>query len=121
MRIINEPTAAALSYEANHQDHKKVLVYDLGGGTFDVSVVGIQDNVVEVLASHGNNHLGGDDFDAKIVAHLVEHLQTQGADPTGSRRAMARITRAAEIAKIALSDQPWSTCRWNWRGKIMKR
>ena len=107
MRIINEPTAAALSYEANHQDHKKVLVYDLGGGTFDVSVVGIQDNVVEVLASHGNNHLGGDDFDAKIVAHLVEHLQTQGADPTGSRRAMARITRAAEIAKIALSDQPY--------------
>jgi len=82
-------------------------VYDLGGGTFDVSVVGIQDNVVEVLASHGNNHLGGDDFDAKIVAHLVEHLQTQGADPTGSRRAMARITRAAEIAKIALSDQPY--------------
>lgn len=107
MRIINEPTAAALSYEANHQDHKKVLVYDLGGGTFDVSVVGIQDNVVEVLASHGNNHLGGDDFDAKIVAHLVEHLKTQGADPTGSRRAMARITRAAEIAKIALSNQPY--------------
>ena len=108
MRIINEPTAAALSYEANHQDHKKVLVYDLGGGTFDVSVVGIEDNVVEVLASHGNNHLGGDDFDAKIVAHLVEHLKTQGADPSGSRRAMARINRAAEIAKIALSDQPYA-------------
>lgn len=107
MRIINEPTAAALSYEANHQDHKKVLVYDLGGGTFDVSVVGIEDNVVEVLASHGNNHLGGDDFDAKIVAHLVEHLQKQGADPTTSRKAMARITRAAENAKIALSDQPY--------------
>ena len=107
MRIINEPTAAALSYEANHQDHKKVLVYDLGGGTFDVSVVGIQDNVVEVLASHGNNHLGGDDFDARIVAHLVEHLKTQGADPTTSRKALARITRAAEIAKIALSDQPY--------------
>jgi len=107
MRIINEPTAAALSYEANHQDHKKVLVYDLGGGTFDVSVVGIQDNVVEVLASHGNNHLGGDDFDAKIVARLVEHLQKQGADPTTSRKAMARITRAAENAKIALSDQPY--------------
>ncbi|MBZ4193024.1 MAG: Hsp70 family protein [Candidatus Contendobacter sp.] len=107
MRILNEPTAAALSYEANHQDHKKVLVYDLGGGTFDVSVVGIEENVVEVLASHGNNHLGGDDFDAKIVAHLVEHLKTQGADPTGSRRAMARINRAAEIAKIALSNQPY--------------
>ena len=107
MRIINEPTAAALSYEANHQGHKKVLVYDLGGGTFDVSVVGIQDNVVEVLASHGNNHLGGDDFDAKIVEHIVEHLKKQGADPSGSRRAMARITRAAETAKIALSDQPF--------------
>ncbi|CDH44807.1 Hsp70 family protein [Candidatus Contendibacter odensensis] len=108
-RIINEPTAAALSYEANHQGHKKVLVYDLGGGTFDVSVVGIEDNVVEVLASHGNNQLGGDDFDAKIVEHLVAHLQQQGADPTPSRKAMARITRAAEIAKIALSDQPY--CR----------
>ena len=108
MRIINEPTAAALSYEANHQDHKKVLVYDLGGGTFDVSVVSIEDNVVEVLASHGNNHLGGDDFDAKIVAHLVEHLKKQGADPAVSRKAMARITRAAEIAKIALSDQPYA-------------
>ena len=108
MRIINEPTAAALSYEANHQGHKKVLVYDLGGGTFDVSVVSIEDNVVEVLASHGNNHLGGDDFDAKIVEHIVEHLKKQGADPSGSRRAMARITRAAETAKIALSDQPFT-------------
>ncbi|MDS4022994.1 MAG: Hsp70 family protein [Candidatus Competibacter sp.] len=107
VRIINEPTAAALSYEANHQGHKKVLVYDLGGGTFDVSVVGIEDNVVEVLASHGNNHLGGDDFDAKIVEHIVEHLKGRGADPTASRRAMARITRAAETAKIALSDQPY--------------
>ena len=107
-RIINEPTAAALSYEANHQGHKKVLVYDLGGGTFDVSVVGIEDNVVEVLASHGNNHLGGDDFDAKIVDHLVAHLQAQGTDPTDSRRAMARINRAAETAKIALSDRPYT-------------
>ena len=107
-RIINEPTAAALSYEANHQGHKKVLVYDLGGGTFDVSVVGIEDNVVEVLASHGNNHLGGDDFDAKIVEHVVAHLQAQGVDPTASRRAMARINRAAETAKIALSDQPYT-------------
>lgn len=106
-RIINEPTAAALSYEANHQGHKKVLVYDLGGGTFDVSVVSIEDNVVEVLASHGNNHLGGDDFDAKIVEYLVARLQKQGADPTSSRRAMARINRAAETAKIALSDQPY--------------
>jgi len=107
-RIINEPTAAALSYEANHQGHKKVLVYDLGGGTFDVSVVSIEDNVVEVLASHGNNHLGGDDFDTKIVEHVVEHLKEQNVDPTESRKAMARITRAAETAKIALSDQPYT-------------
>jgi molecular chaperone DnaK (HSP70) len=107
VRIINEPTAAALSYEANHQGHKRVLVYDLGGGTFDVSVVGIEDNVVEVLGSHGNNQLGGDDFDAKIVEHIVARLHQQGVDVSQSRRAMARITRAAETAKIALSDQPY--------------
>jgi len=109
VRMINEPTAAALSYETNHRGHKRVLVYDLGGGTFDVSVVGIEDNVVEVLASHGNNHLGGDDFDAKLVEHLAAHLRDQGADPGQSRKAMARLTRAAETAKIALSDQPYYT------------
>ena len=109
VRMINEPTAAALSYEANHQGQKKVLVYDLGGGTFDVSVVGIEDNVVEVLASHGNNQLGGDDFDARIVDHIMAHLKERGVDVAQSRRAMARITRAAETAKIALSDQPY--CR----------
>ncbi len=107
VRMINEPTAAALSYEASRQEHKRVLVYDLGGGTFDVSVVSIEDDVVEVLASHGNNHLGGDDFDAKIVAHLVEHLRQQGVDVTQSRQVMARINRAAEAAKVALSDQPY--------------
>ena len=107
VRMINEPTAAALSYEANRQEHKRVLIYDLGGGTFDVSVVSIEDDVVEVLASHGNNQLGGDDFDAKIVAHIVEHLKQQGVDVTQSRRAMARINRAAEAAKIVLSDQPY--------------
>ena len=107
VRMINEPTAAALSYEASRQEHKRVLVYDLGGGTFAVSVVSIEDDVVEVLASHGNNQLGGDDFDAKIVAHLVEQLKQQGVDVTQSRKAMARINRAAEAAKIALSDQPY--------------
>jgi len=107
VRMINEPTAAALSYEASRQEHKRVLIYDLGGGTFDVSVVSIEDDVVEVLASHGNNQLGGDDFDAKIVAHIVEHLKQQGVDVTQSRKAMARINRAAEAAKIALSDQPY--------------
>jgi molecular chaperone DnaK len=108
VRMINEPTAAALSYEANQQEHKRVLIYDLGGGTFDVSVVSIEDTVVEVLASHGNNHLGGDDFDAKIVARIAEHLREQGVDVSQSRKAMARITRAAETAKIALSDQPYA-------------
>ena len=108
VRMINEPTAAALSYEANHQGHKRVLVYDLGGGTFDVSVVGIEDNVVEVLASHGNNHLGGDDFDSKIVEHIVAHLRDQKkVNVSDSRKTMARINRVAETAKIALSDQPY--------------
>ncbi len=108
MRIINEPTAAALSYEAKQNVHKQVLVYDLGGGTFDVSVVSIQDQVVEVLASHGNNHLGGDDFDQKIIDHLVTHLQqVHKVDVRDSRTSLARLSRAAETAKIALSDQPF--------------
>ncbi|MDQ2694933.1 MAG: Hsp70 family protein [Pseudomonadota bacterium] len=110
VRIINEPTAAALSYEAAHHGHKHILVYDLGGGTFDVSVVRLEDDVVEVLASHGNNHLGGDDFDQKIVDHLLRHLHEQhGVDATQSRQAMARLGRAAEAAKIALSDQPFAS------------
>ncbi|MFY9625074.1 MAG: Hsp70 family protein, partial [Rhodoplanes sp.] len=75
VRIINEPTAAALVYEAAQQQGKRLLVYDLGGGTFDVSVVRIEEGVVEVIASHGNNHLGGDDFDGKIVERIVEHLK----------------------------------------------
>lgn len=109
MRIINEPTAAALAYEANHQGHRHILVYDLGGGTFDVSVVKIQDGVVEVLASHGNNQLGGDDFDQKIIDHLLAHLSEQHhVDASQSRQAMARLGRAAEAAKIALSSTPYA-------------
>jgi len=108
VRMINEPTAAALSYEASQPAQKRILVYDLGGGTFDVSVVNIQDNVVEVLASHGNNHLGGDDFDQQILARLVQFIEeTQGFNIRQSRRAMARLTRAAEMAKIKLSDHPF--------------
>ncbi len=108
VRIINEPTAAALAYEARHEGRKRILVYDLGGGTFDVSVVSIEDDVVEVLASHGNNKLGGDDFDAKIVKHLVDHVhQEYGIDIAESRQVMARINRVAENAKCALSDQPF--------------
>lgn len=103
VRMINEPTAAALSYEANHKSHKHILVYDLGGGTFDVSVVSLEQDVVEVLASHGNNKLGGDDFDQKIIDYIVDHIKPQ------SSKAMARINRAAEAAKRALSNQPFVT------------
>jgi molecular chaperone DnaK (HSP70) len=110
VRIINEPTAAALVYESRHLGARKALVYDLGGGTFDVSVVNIQGDVVEVLASHGNNHLGGDDFDRKIVELALDHLkQVHGADASQSPTAMARLQRAAEAAKIALSDAPYAT------------
>jgi molecular chaperone DnaK (HSP70) len=108
VRIINEPTAAALAYEVDHPQGKTILVYDLGGGTFDVSVVRVARDVTEVLSSHGNNHLGGDDFDARIVDHLIAHLRSQGQDPSENRTAMARLTRAAEAAKIALSDAPFA-------------
>ena len=110
VRIINEPTAAALAYENRHQGARKALVYDLGGGTFDVSVVNLEGDVVEVLASHGNNHLGGDDFDRKLVDFALAHLkQTHDVDASLSSAAMARLQRAAEAAKIALSDAPFAT------------
>jgi molecular chaperone DnaK (HSP70) len=109
VRIINEPTAAALVYEAAQQQGKRILVYDLGGGTFDVSVVRIEDGVVEVISSHGNNQLGGDDFDHKIVEHVLEHLKLKhGVDASAQPRAMARILRAAETAKKQLSDHPFA-------------
>jgi len=109
VRMINEPTAAALAYGANQAEGKRMLVYDLGGGTFDVSVVNSQDGVVEVLSSHGDNHLGGDDFDQQIIEHLLDHLQTTyNVDARSHSKAMARITRAAENAKFLLSDQPFA-------------
>ncbi len=109
VRIINEPTAAALVYEAGQHEGKRILVYDLGGGTFDVSVVRIEEGVVEVISSHGNNHLGGDDFDQKIVAHILEYLKIREAvDVSAEPRAMARILRAAEAAKRYLSDHPFA-------------
>jgi molecular chaperone DnaK (HSP70) len=108
-RIVNEPTAAALVYEAAQQQGKRVLVYDFGGGTFDVSVVRIEDGVVEVIASHGNNHLGGDDFDHKIVEHLLDHLKIEHkVDVSNNPQATARIHRAAENAKKHLSDHPFA-------------
>jgi molecular chaperone DnaK len=110
MRIINEPTAAALAYESCHSGARKALVYDLGGGTFDVSVVNLESDVVEVLASHGNNHLGGDDFDQKLVSFAVEHLRTKNTiDLRDNAVAMARLQRAAETAKITLSEQPYAS------------
>ncbi len=109
VRMINEPTAAALSYESENPEQKNILVYDLGGGTFDVSVVSIEDDVVEVVASHGNNKLGGDDFDQAIADYIVEHIQEKfDVDISESRKAMAKINRAAETAKRALSDQPFA-------------
>ncbi|TXL00746.1 heat-shock protein Hsp70 [Methylococcaceae bacterium HT1] len=109
MRMINEPTAAALAYDANQSEAKHVLVYDLGGGTFDVSVVNIESGVVEVLSSHGDNQLGGDDFDQQIIEYLLEHIQdSYQVDVRTHSKAMARITRAAEEAKFILSDQPYA-------------
>lgn len=107
VRMINEPTAAALAYEAGHQGSRKILVYDLGGGTFDVSVVQIEEGVVEVISSHGNNQLGGDDFDQKIVDHILETIENEHAVKAIAPGAMARIVRAAENAKKSLSDQPF--------------
>lgn len=107
-RIINEPTAASLAYEANNSEARTILVYDLGGGTFDVSVVRMEKDIVEVLASHGNNSLGGDDFDQKIVDHIIAWLKEKhGESLEIPAQAMSRITRAAEEAKIALSSQPY--------------
>ena len=108
-RIINEPTAASLVYEAAQHQGKRILVYDLGGGTFDVSVVRIEQGVVEVISSHGNNHLGGDDFDHKIVEHVLEHLKLKhGIDVADRPQAMARMLRSAEDAKKQLSDHPYA-------------
>ena len=110
VRIINEPTAAALAYEHGHGGARKALVYDLGGGTFDVSVVNLESEVVEVLASHGNNHLGGDDFDQKLIDFAIAHLHAQhGVDIRQHAQAMARLQQAAEAAKITLSDEPYAT------------
>ena len=104
LRIINEPTAAALAYGMDKENEQKVMVYDLGGGTFDVSVLSIGDGTIEVLATAGNNRLGGDDFDERIVKWmLAEFKKDQGIDLSGDRMAMQRLREAAEKAKIELS------------------
>ena len=108
VRIINEPTAAALSYESGTTGRRTLLVYDLGGGTFDVSVVRIEEGVVEVLATAGDNQLGGDDFDALLLERLNAHIETElgMAQAREDRLLQARLRQAAERAKIELSDQP---------------
>ncbi|MDD6704137.1 MAG: molecular chaperone DnaK [Clostridiaceae bacterium] len=103
-RIINEPTAAALAYGIDKEDDQKVMVYDLGGGTFDVSIIEMGDGVQEVLATAGNNHLGGDDFDQRVMNWIIEEFQkSNGIDLRGDKMAMQRLKEAAEKAKIELS------------------
>ncbi|MBR6531940.1 MAG: Hsp70 family protein, partial [Clostridia bacterium] len=103
-RIINEPTAAALAYGIDKEDDQKVMVYDLGGGTFDVSIIEMGDGVQEVLATAGNNRLGGDDFDQRVMDWIVnEYKMSSGIDLRADKMAMQRLKEAAEKAKIELS------------------
>ena len=103
-RIINEPTAAALSYGIDKEDNQKIMVYDLGGGTFDVSIIEMGDGVQEVLATAGNNRLGGDDFDKRVMDWIINSFKvSDGIDLSGDKMAMQRIKEAAEKAKIELS------------------
>ena len=103
-RIINEPTAAALAYGVDKENAQKILVFDLGGGTFDVSILDIEDGVIEVLATAGNNRLGGDDFDERIMNYMADTFQqTDGIDLRKDRMALQRLKEAAEKAKIELS------------------
>jgi molecular chaperone DnaK len=111
-RIINEPTAAALAYGLNRDEDQLVLVYDLGGGTFDVSLVELAGGVIEVRASHGNTRLGGDDFDQRLAEHVLAHFEAaHNLDLRGDRAILARVHRAAEAAKIHLSGHPFAWLR----------
>ena len=104
-RIINEPTAAALAYGLNNEKEQKIMVYDLGGGTFDVSIIDIGDDVVEVLATNGDTHLGGDDFDNRIIDWMVSEFKAkEGVDLSQDKMAMQRLKEAAENAKKELSN-----------------
>ena len=103
-RIINEPTAAALAYGIDKETDQKVMVYDLGGGTFDVSIIEMGDGVQDVLATNGDTHLGGDDFDERIINYLADTFKSEsGIDLRGDKMAMQRLKEAAEKAKIELS------------------
>ena len=108
-RIINEPTAAALSYGVDKEEDQKIMVYDLGGGTFDVSIIEMGDGVTEVLATAGNNPLGGDDFDQRIIDWMIaEFKKSEGIDLSTDKMAMQRLKEAAEKSKIELSSTPTS-------------
>lgn len=110
LRIINEPTAAALAFGLDHGEPQMVMVYDLGGGTFDVSIIEIGDNVIEVLATAGNNHLGGDDFDARLTRHLIDAFKRKtGVDISSDQMATQRVREAAEQAKKELSQTSSTT------------
>ena len=103
-RIINEPTAAALAYGLDNEKEQKIMVYDLGGGTFDVSIIEIGDGVIEVLATAGDNHLGGDDFDQKVTDWMISEFKKQnGVDLGNDKMALQRLKEAAEKAKKELS------------------
>jgi molecular chaperone DnaK len=117
LQIINEPTAAALTYNARSAESEIVLVYDLGGGTFDVSVVEITGDVTEVLASHGNNRLGGDDFDRRLQLHLAEQFRTaHNVDIPDDAATQARLLQIAEQVKIDLSSHAFATVRETYLG-----
>jgi len=106
LRIINEPTAAAIAYGAGHRTEERVAIFDLGGGTFDISILDMSDGVIEVLATHGNTFLGGEDFDRRIVEHLLERFQeTEGIDLRSDSMALQRLKDAAEKAKCDLSSR----------------
>lgn len=108
-RIINEPTAAALAYGLDNEHEQKIMVFDLGGGTFDVSIIEIGDGVLEVLATNGNNHLGGDDFDQRVIDFLVKEFKNaEGVDLSADKMAMQRLKEAAEKAKKELSSSTTS-------------
>ena len=112
VRIINEPTAAALAYEAGHEEKQRILIYDLGGGTFDASIVEMENGIVEVRSSHGDTHLGGDDFDRLLMDHVARPFKEKyGIDLKSDLKAVNRLWVAVEKAKCTLSDRPFATIR----------
>ena len=109
VRILNEPTAASLTYDPSHRELRRMLVYDLGGGTFDVSIVQAQEGVVEVLSSHGDTQLGGDDFDELLLNRVCDRFQEEhGVDLRANLVSRARVLRAVEEAKKHLSSHPFA-------------